>query len=56
MFDNDELAHLREADNCVSKGAVLEKANAHFTNETISTWENNLNRTVRVGNNKFRTY
>ncbi len=27
MFDNDELAHLREADNCVSKGAVLEEAN-----------------------------
>ncbi len=56
MFDNDEVAHLREADNCVSKGTVLEEANAHFTNETISTFENNLNRTVRVGNNKLRTY
>ncbi len=33
MFDNDELAHLREADNCVSKGAVIEEANAHFTNK-----------------------
>ncbi len=54
MFDNDELAHLREADNSVSKGA--EEANAHFTKETISTWENNLNRTVRVGNNKLRTH
>ncbi len=56
MFDNDELAHLKEADNCVSKGAVLEEANAHFTNEIISTWENNLNRNVRVGNNKLGTY
>ncbi len=56
MFDNDELAHLREADNCVSKGAVLEESNVHFTTETISTWENNLNRTVRGGNNKLRTY
>ncbi len=56
MFDNDELAHLGEADNCVSKGAVLEEANVHFTNETISTWKNNLNRTVRVRNNKLRTY
>ncbi len=56
MFDNDELAHLREADNCVSNGAFLEEAKAHFTNETISTWEHNLNRTVRVGNNKLRTY
>ncbi len=56
MFDIDELAHLREADNSVSKGAVLEEANAHFTNETISTWEYNLNRTVRVGNKKLRTY
>ncbi len=52
IFDNDELAHLREADNC----AVLEEANTYFTNETIPTWENNLNRTVRVGNNKLRTY
>ncbi len=51
-----QLSHLREVDNCVSKGAVLEEANAHFTNDTISTWENNLNRTVRVGNNKLRTY
>ncbi len=56
MFANDELAHLREADNCLSKAVVLEEANAHFTNETISTWENNLNRTVRVGNNKLRIY
>ncbi len=56
MFDNDDLAHLREADNCVIKGAVLEEANAHFTNDTISTRENNLNRTVRVRNNKLRTY
>ncbi len=47
MFDNDELVHLREADNTVSKVAVLEEANAHFPNETISTSENNLNRTVR---------
>ncbi len=38
MFDNDELAHLREADNCVSKGAILEEANAHVTNETKFTW------------------
>ncbi len=56
MFDNEELAHFREADNCVSKGAVLEEANAYFTNDTISIWENNLNRIVRVGNNKLRTY
>ncbi len=42
--------------NCISKVAVLEETNAHFTNETISTRENNLNRTVRVGNNKLRTY
>ncbi len=56
MFDNDELAYLREADNCLGKGVVLEEANAHFTNETISPWENNLHRTVRVGNNKLRTY
>ncbi len=55
MFDNDELAHLGEADNCVSKGAVLEEANVHFTNETISTWKNNLNRTVRVRNNKLKS-
>ncbi len=53
---NDELAHFREADSCISKGAALEEANAHFTNETISNWENNLNGTVRVGNNNLRTY
>ncbi len=47
MFDYDEFAHLREVEKCVSKGAVLEEANAHFTNDTISTWENNLNRTIR---------
>ncbi len=47
---------MREADNCVSKGAVLEEANAHFTNEIISTGVNNLNRTVWVGSNKLRTY
>ncbi len=40
----------------MSNGVVLEETNSHFTNETISTWENNLNRTVRVGNNKLRTY
>ncbi len=56
MFDNRKLGHLREADNCVIKGAVLEDANIHFTNETISIWENNLNRTVRVGNNNLGTY
>ncbi len=55
MFDNDELGHLREANNCVSMGAVLKEANAYFTNETISNWEHNLNRIVRVGN-KVRTY
>ncbi len=48
MFDNGKLAYLREAGNGVSNGAVLEEANVYFTNETISTWENNLNRTVRV--------
>ncbi len=26
MFDIDELVHLREADNCVSKGAVIKEA------------------------------
>ncbi len=56
MFDNDELAHLREADNCVSKDAVLKEANAYFTNDSISTLEHNLNRTDRVGINKLRTY
>ncbi len=56
ILDNDELVHLIEADNWVSKGAVLEEANVHCINRTISTWENNLNRTVRVGNNQLRTY
>ncbi len=60
MFANDEPIHLIEADNCVTKGAVLEEANAHLRNETASIWENNLikinNKTVRVGKNKLRTY
>ncbi len=30
MFDNNELTHLIEADNCVSRSAVLEEANAHL--------------------------
>jgi hypothetical protein len=56
MFDNAGLSHLREVDNCANKSAVLKNANVNFTAETLRTWEHNLHRPVRVGNNKLRTY
>ncbi len=30
MFDNDERTHLREADNCVSKGAGPRRSKCSF--------------------------
>jgi hypothetical protein len=56
MFDDMGLPNLKYAINCIQKPVVLDKVNDKLSDDTRSKWIENLNREVRVGRNKLRTY
>ncbi len=50
------MGFLTNENECVDNHSILETANNYFHGKTTIQWEYNLNREVRNGSNKLRTY
>ncbi len=56
MFNELGMGFLTNENECVDKHTILETANNCIHGKTTIQWEYNLNREVRNGSNKLRTY
>ncbi len=56
MFDELGMGFLTNENECVDKRSILKTANNCPHGKTTIQWEYNLNREVRNGSNKLRTY